>query len=64
LYCSSLLQIYAYTHTRVFNCEQAGQFELGTKIEKFFSLEKIYAKRESDANGNFKQYSGTNIFIK
>ena len=28
-----------------------------------FSLKQIYAEKESDANGNFKQYSGTDIFI-
>jgi len=31
---------------------------------KIFSLKQIYAEKESDANGNFKQYSGTDIFMK
>jgi len=31
---------------------------------KIFSLKQIYPEKKSDANGNFKQYSGTDIFMK
>ena len=53
--------------TRLLPIVQQTNLNLALRQKNFFAqieAKQIYAKEESAANGNFKQYSETDIFIK
>jgi len=48
--------------TKLLPIVQQATFNLALQLKKFFA--QIHAKKESDANGNFKQHFVTDIFMK